>query len=146
MSFYLADVPEEVSADLCGDTAGRCGRRCRSREIALVENGLVLLGDVARHDARGSRADPGVGQFAFEFRAGDPGNLAEPGGVEPALVDLAVDDHQVVTFAALDEILPVAVEDFAARGGYCTTWRRTFSLGEFGVSFVEELECIPGGR
>ena len=141
----LADVAQQVAADLAGILPHGAVDGVETAEIALVEAEFVLFGDVAGDQTRSAGPDPGVGQFAVEFRAGDSGNLAEACGVESAFVDFAVDDHQVVALAALDEVFAVSVEDLAARRVLHDV-PQDVGFGQFGVSFVEELDVGEPGH
>ena len=115
VGIHLADIAQQVAPHLAGVLAHGPVDGIKAPEIALVETQFVLLGDIAHHEARRPRTHPRIGQLAVEFFPGEAQHLAQPGRVEALLVDLARNDHQIVTFAALDQIFAVAVEDLAPR-------------------------------
>ena len=111
----LADIAQQVAADLPRVVAHGAVNRIEAAEVALVEAELLLLGDVVGDQARRPGIDAGVGQLAVELLARDAGNGAQPRRVEAVAVHVVVDDHQVVALAALHEVLAVAVVNLAAR-------------------------------
>ena len=136
---HLAHESQQVAAHLAGITADRTVNGIESPEVAFVETQLVLLGDIARHHAGRTGTHPGVGEFLFEFFARESQHLAHAQGIESLFVDLAVYHHQVVTLAALDQILPVTVEDFAARR-ILHHMAQHVGFGQFAVARVEKLD------
>ena len=136
---HLAHESQQVAAHLAGITADRTVDGIESPEVAFVETQLVFLGDIARHHAGRTGAHPGIGKLLFELFARKAQHLAHAQGVEALLVDLAVDHHQVIALAALDQILPVAVEDFAARR-ILHHMAQHVGFGQFVVARVDKLD------
>ena len=112
---HFADITQQVAAHLAGILPHGTVDGVESPEIALVETQFVLLGDIAHHEARRPRTHPRIGQFPVELHPREVQHLAQTGRVEAPFVDLAGNDHQVVTFAALDQVFAVAVENLAPR-------------------------------
>ena len=135
----LGDEHQQIAADLAGITPDGAVDHIEPAEIALVETQLVLLGNVAGDESRRAGPHPGVGDFAVELGDGETENPAHAGGIEPALVELAVDDHQIVAFARLDQELAVAVEHLAARG-ILDDVAQDIGLGQLLVTRIEELQ------
>lgn len=136
---HLADVAQQVAADLARVAAHGTVDGVEAAEVALVEAQLLLLGEVARHDARRPWPHAGVRELAPQLLGCDADHLAQPRRVESLAVDLAVDDHQVVALAALHEVLAVAVEDLAARRVLHDVPQHV-GPRQLGVARVEELE------
>ena len=86
----LADIAQQVAADLPRVVAHGTVDGIETAEVALVEAELLLLGDVVGDQARRPGIDAGIGQLAVELLARDAGNGAQPRRVEAvAVVDLA---------------------------------------------------------
>ena len=112
---HLADITQQIAAHLAGILPHGAVDGVETPEITLVEAQFVLLGDVTHHEARRPRTHPRIGQLPVELHPREVQHLAQAGRIEAPFVDLARDDHQVVAFAALDQVFAVAVENLAPR-------------------------------
>ena len=89
----LADIAQQVAADLPRIVAHGAGYGIEPAEVALVEAQFVLLGDVVHNQPRRPRTHPRVGQFAFEPGARKSQHVAHAGRVEALFADFARYDH-----------------------------------------------------
>ena len=112
----LADIAQQVSADLAGVLPRRAEYRIEPLEVAFVECQLGLLRHIVGHE----KGRPRIASRLVDLRAQTLGRDVEYGRhahrVETLVGYLARDDHDVVALAALHQILAASVEHLAARG------------------------------
>ncbi len=137
----LAHETQQVAAHMVGITPHGAVDGIESPEIALVETELILLGNVIGHHARRPGTHAGVGQLPLQTLARQSQHFAHARRVETALADLAVYDHQVVTFAALHQVAAVAIEHLAPRR-ILHDMAQHVGLGHLLVTGIEKLQ--PG--
>ena len=138
IGIHLAHIPQQVTADFTRITADGAVNRIETAEIALIETEFVLFRNIVGHDAGRTGAHPGIGQLFFEFPARKSQHVAHAHGIEPMLVDLAVNHHQVVALAALNQVFAVAVEHLAARR-VLHHMAQHIGLGQFVVFRIDKL-------
>lgn len=136
---HFPHIAEQVAADFAGILAHGAIDRIESVEVEFVEAEFRLLGDEVGHQARGAGAHTGACELPLQLLARDAGHPAQLRRVESSAVELAVNDHQVVTLAALHEVFAVAVEHLPPRG-VLHHMAQHVAFGQVVVTRVEKLQ------